>query len=159
MLRRVTLSLAITTVLVVGGGALAYALWSVTQPLPEVELSTGNFELTANWVNEPDLTGMFPGDSAAGTATAKLLSETTWQYSVDHEAQGDLAEYVDVLWYPDAECAGEGLPMGETHPQTLDGGTTSEFCIEFTLDPDTPPEMQGESVHVDVTVTAEQVRP
>lgn len=153
------LAAAVTITLVIGSGAVAYALWSVTEPLPEMELSTGSFEVEATWTQAPELNDLFPGDSATGTAQVRLDSSTTWQYAVDYDVQGPLAGYLTATWYEGGQCAGTGLSAGDLNGITLAGGTTSDFCIEFTLAADTPAELQGAQATVGVDVTAQQVQP
>ncbi|MEE6286089.1 hypothetical protein V2J52_00290 [Georgenia sp. MJ173] len=157
MLRRSVLAAAVTIVLVIGGGALAHALWSVSQPLPAVQLTSGSFDITAEWVDEPEVTGLFPGDTATGTARVTMDSDAAWQYRVTRDATGALGEHVDVGWYADAECVGEPLAIGTPNGTALDGETSTDFCVRFTLAPDTPSDLQAATADVTVTVTAEQV--
>lgn len=157
MLRRFIFATVVTVILVIGGGALASALWSISEPLPEVELSTGTFELEAEWLQEPALTGLYPGESATGTASLTLHTGATWQYTVNADVDGALAEHLSTRWYPDAECTGAVLGAGDSNGSGLPGGSPSAFCIEFRLDSDTPSDMQGQTAQVTVTVTAEQV--
>lgn len=152
------LAAAVTMVLVIGGGAVAYALWSVTEPLPEVELSTGSFEVEAGWTEAPVLTDLFPGDGAVGTAQVGLNSSTTWQYAVDYHVEGPLAGHLEATWYAADQCEGVALSPGELNGTTLAGGTTTEFCIQFTLAADAPAELQGQQATVQVDVTAQQVQ-
>ncbi|HLS14751.1 MAG TPA: hypothetical protein VK095_09585 [Beutenbergiaceae bacterium] len=158
MLRRSILAAAVTVVLVIGGGAVAYALWSVTEPLPEMELSTGSFEVEAGWTQAPDVTDLFPGDSAVGRATVELDSSTTWQYAVDYHVEGPLAGHLQATWYAADQCDGAALNPGELNGTTLAGGTATEFCIQFTLAADAPAELQGQRATVQVDVTAQQVQ-
>jgi len=158
VLRRFVTAAAVTVILVIGGGTLAYALWSISKPLPEVGLSTGSFELEAHWQQEPALTDLFPGDSATGTALLTLDSPATWQYSVDFEVSGALGDHIATVWYPDTDCTGDGRGAGDTNGSALPGDSSTEFCIEFRLDENTPNTMQGQTAQVTVTVTAEQVR-
>ncbi|MEE6283009.1 hypothetical protein [Georgenia sp. MJ170] len=157
MLRRSVLAAAVTIILVIGGGALAHALWSVSQPLPEVQLTSGSFDITAEWVDEPEITGLFPGDTVTGTARVTMNSDAAWQYQVTHNATGALGEYVEVGWYPNAECTGKPLAMGAANGATLDGETSSNFCVRFTLATNTPSSLQAATADVSVAVTAEQV--
>ncbi|MDD9206687.1 hypothetical protein PU560_09445, partial [Georgenia sp. 10Sc9-8] len=75
---------------VLGGGTVAHALWSITQPLPEVTVATGDFDLTATWQRAPDLEGLFPGESVTGSGTVHLNSDASWQYRLDENVQGSL---------------------------------------------------------------------
>lgn len=133
---------------------MAHALWTVTRPLPAVTISTGDFAAEAEWVREPDLTGLFPGDTVFGTARISLDSPAQWRYSVEYSMGGELAPHMTAQWYADAECTGEALAMGESS-----GGAHTEFCIAFTLSETAPSSLQGQVGDAVVTVTAEQVRP
>lgn len=148
-----------TAILVIGGGALAHALWSVTRPLPDVTLATSDFTVTAEWVDQPDLANLFPGEIRAGTAWVSVDSDASWQYSVTATIEGELADHLGAVWYADAQCEGAALTMGQTNGETLTGGTETNFCIRFTLDSDTPGSLQGATAEITVTVNAEQVRP
>ncbi|HLS50355.1 MAG TPA: hypothetical protein VK024_10215 [Actinomycetaceae bacterium] len=159
MLRRSVSIAVVTLLLVVGGGALAHAFWSLTEPLPATTLASDDFAVSAHWVTEPELAQLFPGEATDGTAAVSLDSAASWQYSVTASMQGSLADHLTVAWFADPSCEGPALTMGQTNGVTLDGGAEAEFCIRFTLASDTPGERQGESATVSVNVEAHQVRP
>lgn len=159
MLGRLVRIAVVTVILVIGGGALAHALWSVTRPLPAVTITTSDFTLNAEWLAEPDLTGLFPGDSRTGTATVSLNSAASWHYRVTTTVAGPLAAHLTTQWYPSAQCTGTPLDPNQANGHTLTGGAATEFCIRFTLAPDTPNSMQGATSQVSVDVAAEQVLP
>lgn len=159
MLGRSARIAVVTAILVIGGGALVHALWSVTRPLPDVTLATSDFAVTAEWVDQPDLANLFPGETGSGTAGVFLDSDASWQYSVTATIEGELADHLSAVWYTDAGCEGAPLTMGQTNGDTLAGGTETNFCIRFTLDRDTPGMLQNATADVTVNVRAYQVRP
>jgi hypothetical protein len=133
VLRWSALAVAVTVVLVIGGGALAHALWAVREPMPDVRITAGDFDATAWWVDEPALVGLFPGDTVDGVAQVRLDSSASWEYSVE-------------------------LAPGARSATPLPGGSTSQLCLELTLSEGTPSQLQGETAEVEVVVTVEQVR-
>jgi hypothetical protein len=87
VLRWSALAVAVTVVLVIGGGALAHALWAVREPMPDVRITAGDFDATAWWVDEPALVGLFPGGS-----TSQLCLELTLSEGTPSQLQGETAE-------------------------------------------------------------------
>jgi len=159
MLRRSVHIAVVTVILVVGGGALAHALWSLTRPLPAITLSTSDFAVTAEWVDEPELVNLFPGEMGTGTARVSLDSDASWQYSVTTTIEGELADSLSAVWYADARCEGDALTMGQNNGDTLASDTETNFCILFTLNSDTPATFQGAMAEITVNVNAQQMRP
>jgi hypothetical protein len=156
VLRWTALAVAVTVVLVIGGGALAHALWAVREPMPDVRITAGDFDATAWWVDEPALVGLFPGDTVDGVAQVRLDSSASWEYSVELAAGGPLGQYLEVVWQP--SCTGPFLAPGARSATPLPGGSTSQLCLELTLSEGTPSQLQGETAEVEVVVTVEQVR-
>ncbi len=150
------LAVAVTVVLVIGGGALAHALWSAREPMPDVRISAGDFDANAAWVDEPALVGLFPGDTVDGVAEVRLDGDVTWEYSVELSAGGTLGQYLEVAWQP--SCTGPFLAPGARSGTALPGGSTAQFCLELALSEDAPSQLQGQTADVEVVVTVEQVR-
>ncbi|MGO1562919.1 MAG: hypothetical protein ACTHW7_13960 [Actinomycetaceae bacterium] len=156
MLRRSALAVAVTVILLIGGGALAHALWSAREPMPDVRITAGDFDATATWVDEPALVGLFPGDTVDGAAQVRLDSSASWEFSVELAAGGPLGPYLELAWQP--ACAGPFLAPGARSGTPLPGDSTADLCLELSLSEDTPSQLQGQAGEVEVVVTVEQVR-
>lgn len=136
----------------------AHALWGRTVPLDDGIVSSGDFAVTAQWVDAPNWTPMFPGD--AREATMRVTSSGAgatlrWRLFVAGGvvALNPYAQFA--AWQGACEA---GTPIGaQGYPTTLAPGATVDVCVRITLSATAPSSLQNASASPAIVVTGRQV--
>lgn len=133
------------------------AQWTVQKQLPGGLVTTGTFEVDAQWIGgPPDLGSLFPGKSSAPArfeVTGNSVGTTLrWRLQLESTVNLEFRDYVTFRAYV-GEC-GTGTLIAGIYPATGSLGPTNSVsvCATYTLSASAPSSLQGLQANPVITV-------
>lgn len=165
-MRRILLTVGAAIVVVAAaltGAAGVHALWGVERSLQAGITTTGDFGVSATWVNGPPAAAtLFPGEHTpdATIRVAQSGSGTTlgWRLNISSAVDdSELAPYITFQAWVGACETGVSVPAGG-YPATghLTQNTNVDLCVRHTLAENAPTSLQDAVFDPTITVLGEQ---
>ncbi|WP_421743491.1 hypothetical protein [Cellulomonas sp.] len=152
---RLTVGLAVALLFV--GSATAYAAWSDSAAVAsQTRLTAGSFGVAATWTaTPPDFATLYPGQYKSAIVRVTHSGDGRWQYQVGAATTGVAGLTVSYRSVTGTTTCSATALAAATWSAAQAPATSAYFCVVAELAPTAASGIQGSSVPVTITITAQ----